>query len=283
MASDTVMSPASLTMQIKSRLQVAELDAIVHVTARSAIEESDTVGTLHFARWLNYHEQNKIGFFSAFDGALRKYIDDFAKYMGNTFNLLFKHVVNAPPLPVEKNVDAFYDWIVANNLKVAGFYSAYPTLSVQDIRAAARIVRGGVNEGVASPLSVVIPAKSPNHLSDLNQLIARSWPQFTEAADAIGTLHFARFVPLDNASLVYVSEYDGAFDKHVQDLSMRLGPMFDEMFEKVADPPPTPVQNNARAFGEWISARNLKPWLFYSAYPTLTVQDIRSKVLAHTS
>jgi hypothetical protein len=274
--SNRVMSPASLILPIKSWLQVEELDAIVQLTTRKSVEESDTVGTLHFARWVNFHDHNQLGFFSEFDGSLRKYIEDFAKYMGPLFDTLFKHVVNGPPLPVEKNVDAFYDWIVANNLEVIGFYSAYPSLSVQDIRARSGIVHGAVNKGlVQSPLTLLMKPKSPTHLSALSQLVTQSLPTFYDAADTIGTLHFARFVPLGTTALGYISEYDGTFEKHMQDLSTHLGPFFDAVFENVADPPPTPVQKNARAFSEWISAHNIKPWWFYSAYPNLSVQDIQ--------
>jgi len=186
-------------------------------------------------------------------------------------------VVNSPPLPVEKNVDAFYEWIVANNLPVLGFYSAYPTLSVQDIRTRAGVLHGAVNKGLEqSPLTLIMPAKSPTHLAAVSDLITRSLPRFYEAADTIGTVHFARFLPLGTKALAYVSEYDGSFDKHIQDLSTHLGPLFDEMFENLVDPPPAPVQKNTSAFSDWISAHNAKLWWFYSAYPSLSVQDIRA-------
>ena len=41
----------------------------------------------------------------------------------------------APPTPVAKNAQAFYQWGVDNNHSPIGFYSAYPGLSVLDIRA----------------------------------------------------------------------------------------------------------------------------------------------------
>jgi hypothetical protein len=271
-----VASPASLIMPIKSRLQVAELDAIIRVTTASSIRQADAVGTLHFARWINLHDHNQVAFFSEFDGDLRKYIQDFADFMGPNFDLLFKHVVNAPPRPVEKNVDAFYDWIVANNLNVIGFYSAYPTLTVQDIRASHGVMRGAVGKTGQAPLSLVLPVKSPGHLAAATQLIAQWLPEFCRAADAMATVHFARFVPLGTAALALVSEYDGGFDRHIQDLAAHLGPMFDQVLENVADPPPAPVQKNLPAFVDWVSAHNVKPWWFYSGHPALSVQDIRT-------
>jgi hypothetical protein len=48
-----IMSPASLVMPIKSWLQLDELDAIIQLTTRKSIEQSDTVAALHLARWMN--------------------------------------------------------------------------------------------------------------------------------------------------------------------------------------------------------------------------------------
>src|SRR5262249_11454967 len=180
-------------------------------------------------------------------------------------------------------VDAFVDWVAANLVEGIGFYSAYPSQSVQDIRARAGVVQGAVNTGmIQSPLTVVMPVKSPTHLAAVSQLVAHSLPKFYEAADAIGTVHFARFVPLGTTALAYVSEYDGDFNKHIQDLSTRLGPLFDEMLENMLDPPPTPVQTHTEAFGHWIMSHSKKPFQFYSAYPNLSVQDIRAGVAKAT-
>src|SRR5271156_1021484 len=171
-----VMSPANLILPIKSGLKVAELDAIRHLKASKAIEAVDAIGTLHFARFVEFQDHNQLAFFSAFDGDLRTYIQDFARHIGSLFNLIFKDVVNAPPLPVEKNTEAFHDWVAANNLAYIGFYSAYPSLSVQDIRARAGVVQGGVDEG-QSPLMLVLPVKSPTHLAALSQKLTEWLPK----------------------------------------------------------------------------------------------------------
>jgi hypothetical protein len=275
-ASNRVMSPANLFVPIKSWLEVEEIRLGIRIQETGAVKTTDEVGTLHFDRFVDFHDHNQIGFFSSFDGSLKQYIEDFAKYLGPFFNAIFKHTVGAPDLPVEKNVDSFLNWIKANLVEGLGYYSAYPTLSVQDIRLRAGVAHGGV-KGLQTPLTLVMPAKSPNHLAAASQVITQSLPKFYEAADAIGTIHFARFVPMGTTALLFVSEFDGDFDKHIQDCTTHLGPLFDQILANLADAPPTPVQKNTPAFAKWISARNLKPWLFYSAYPTLSVQDIRAR------
>lgn len=277
-AANYVTSPANLFVPIKSWLEVQEIHAGLRLQQSGALKTMDTVGTLHFDRFVDFHDHNQIGFFSSFDGSLRQYIEDFAKYLGPFFNAIFKHVINAPSTPVEKNVDAFYDWIVANNVKSLGYYSAYPALSVQDIRSRAGIAHGAVNKAQQSPLTLVMPVKSPEHLAAAGQIITQSLPTFYKAADAIGTIHYARFVPMGTTALAFISEYDGDFEKHIEDCANHLGPLFDQILENLVDAPPAPVQNNTQAFAKWISAHNLKPWWFYSAYPDLSVRDIQSQI-----
>ena len=99
-----------------------------------AYEASDSIGTLHFSDWVLF-DDNHLGFFTIYDGDFEKYIQDFAEKTSLVFNMVFPHVVGAPPTPVEKNAHAFYEWALENNHPPIGFYSAYPGLGVLDIRA----------------------------------------------------------------------------------------------------------------------------------------------------
>ncbi len=99
-----------------------------------AQKASDSLGTLHVAHFVPF-EHNHVGFFTIFDGDMEKYFQDFADKTSFTFNTLFPHVEGAPPTPVEKNAQAFYQWGLDSNYPAIGFYSAYPGLSVQDVRA----------------------------------------------------------------------------------------------------------------------------------------------------
>ena len=94
----------------------------------------ETIGTVHVAHWVPF-ENDHIGFWTVYDGDMEKYIQDFAKEISVVFDSLFPHVEGAPPTPVAKNAQAFYQWALDNNYPPIGFYSAYPGLSVQDIRA----------------------------------------------------------------------------------------------------------------------------------------------------
>jgi len=80
-------------------------------------------------------EKNHLGFFTIYDGSVEKYIQDFAEKNSVVFDTLFPNLIGAPPTPVAKNAQAFLQWALENSYPPIGFYSAYPGLSVLDIRA----------------------------------------------------------------------------------------------------------------------------------------------------
>ena len=80
-------------------------------------------------------ENNHLGFFTVYDGSMEKYFQDFAEKTSFVFDALFPTVAGGAPTPVAKNAPAFLRWGEENNYPVIGFYSAYPGLTVQDIKA----------------------------------------------------------------------------------------------------------------------------------------------------
>ena len=122
-------------MAFKSRVQAFAVKLLAGaLVAEKGHKASDSIGTLHVAHFVPF-EHNHIGFFTIFDGDMEKYFQDFAEKGAYIFDTLFPHVDGAPPTPVAKNAKVFYQWGVDNNYPAIGFYSAYPGLAVQDIRA----------------------------------------------------------------------------------------------------------------------------------------------------
>jgi hypothetical protein len=137
-----------------------------------------------------------------------------------------------------------------------------------------------VDGNVQSPFFLIFPIKSPADMQTLALTLPPLFPMMFDAADTIGTLHFARFVALGETTLAFVSEYDGELDDYIMDFTKHLGPVFDTVFAHVVDPPPTPVAKNAEALIEWVKAHNPEPLAFYCAYPSLSVQDIKAQAVA---
>lgn len=134
-AGSTEQHPLLIPLQLKSSLGAFTLEQLVlRATEGKMTKGADSIGTLHFAHFVPLANTH-LGFFTIYDGSFEKYIQDFTNKMGPIFDVLYGYVNDPPALPVAKNAEAFFKWNVAHNLPAIGYYSAYPGLAVQDIRA----------------------------------------------------------------------------------------------------------------------------------------------------
>jgi hypothetical protein len=110
---------------------------------------------------------------------------------------------------------------------------------------------------------------------------------FHKAFDAIGTVHFARFLFLEKdandtddiyTQFALFSSYDEDFDRYVRDFVNKVGGLFDELFKHLeGGKEVTPVQQNIPAFKEYLKKYDRKSEHLYSAYPKLSVVQILAK------
>ncbi len=137
-------SPLLITLPMKSKLAAFIFeDVVLKAAAKTMTEGADSIGTLHFAHFVPVADTH-LGFFTIFDGTFEKYIGDFTEKIGPVFDLMFKYVSDPPPSPVAKNAQAFLDFSGAMNRPGIGYYSAYPGLAVQDVRALLADAKVGV-------------------------------------------------------------------------------------------------------------------------------------------
>lgn len=130
---------------------------------------------------------------------------------------------------------------------------------------------------VQTPLTCLLPIRAPGGFQALAALLPIAKPKIDEALSKIGTVHFARFVFLqDNTQLAIITTYDGPFERYISDFASHIGPVFDALFEHIESPPPSPVAKNTREFIDWVQAHDAREAGFFSAYPSLSVLDIRA-------
>jgi hypothetical protein len=120
------------------------------------------------------------------------------------------------------------------------------------------------------------PLQSPADAAALVGLLPRMMPNFFEAQDRIGTIHYSLFSILSEKTLLFLGDFDGEFGPLIADLAEFAGPLFDLILQHVALAPPAPVAGNIVAFVEWNAEHLLHAATVYSAYPDATVQDIKS-------
>ena len=97
--------------------------------AQGGHEASDAIGTLHVAHFVPFGKEQLAFFTVSSHGDMEKYFQDFAEKTSFVFDSIFPHVEGAPPTPVAKNAEAFYQWGLDYNYPAIGFYSGYPGLS----------------------------------------------------------------------------------------------------------------------------------------------------------
>lgn len=135
---------------------------------------------------------------------------------------------------------------------------------------------------VMSPLNFVVKLK-PGHSAGIKNVTPVMQTQLKKGADAIGTLHEARFVQYDDDTILVFTSYDGSFEDYIFDFTKYMSEIFNFLLANAADAPPLPVEKNPKAFGDWVAARDLKALAYYNAFPQLTVQDIHVLADNHKS
>jgi hypothetical protein len=128
--------PFLVILPAKSRVAFAEMQLILRTMGMTGKvdRDLDSVGTPHFAQFVPL-EDNQLGFFTVYDGAFDKYIQDFTKNIGHVFDVIVKFTKDPPPSPCRKYTQEFIDFAAAASRPPIGFYQAYPGLSNQDIKA----------------------------------------------------------------------------------------------------------------------------------------------------
>ena len=78
----------------------------------------------------------------------------------------------------------------------------------------------------------------------------------------------------ERKTLLFLGDFDGEFGSAHDRSGQARGPVFDAIFQHVDDPPPTPVADT-RAFVEWAAEHLVHALNLYTAYPDVTVKEIR--------
>ena len=141
-----------------------------------------------------------------------------------------------------------------------------------------------------SALTALFPIKAA-YVDALRQQLINN-PINPAGLDQVGTVHFARifvFQPNNPAGIAaniaaVITTYDGDFGKYIQDFVNvpAVADFFNQFLQAVDDPAAgglVPVTKNAKAFAAFVqkydATNPASQWgQWYSAYPTLSVQNI---------
>ena len=124
--------------------------------------------------------------------------------------------------------------------------------------------------------TLAFPLKTPADAKSLAEELPPLMTGIFQAQDAIGTTHYTRFTVLSEKTLLFLGDFDGEFGDLMGQLAQHAGPVFDAIFQRVVNPPPTPVADHADAFVEWTAEHLLKAINLYTAYPGVTAKEVKA-------
>ena len=242
----------------------------------------DDLGTVHFSRFLVEGDE-KLLFLSDIDGEVNQHIERLVGRAGPVLDAIFEHVADPPPSPAADNPERVGEWLRQHVREPLESYFAFEDASVQDIKASAR---AAAFTGTTSqnPLLTYMTFKSHLRATALKLIgPALVEKKGQEGMETIGTVHVAHWVPFENDHIGFWTVYDGDMEKYIEDFAKEISVVFDSIFPHVEGAPPTPVAKNAQAFYQWAVDSNYPAIGFYSAYPGLSVLDIRALLAERTS
>jgi hypothetical protein len=266
----------TLSFPLKSPADAKALAEDLPPMIAALFRANDTIGTIHYSRFTVLSEKTLL-FLADFDGEFVKLMADLARLAGPVFDVIFRHVDDPPPMPVAANPDAFVKWTTAHLVTAVNLYTAYPSVTVGEIKAlAAAADISGVGE--LHPFLVILPIKSYLHFIAVQLILRARGKGTTKDLDKVGTPHFAQFVPLEDNQIGFFTVYDGSFDKYIADFTKNIGEVFDLIFKFTRNPPPSPCRKYLQEFVDFAAGANRVPIGFYQAYPGLSVQDIHALI-----
>ncbi len=97
--------------------------------------------------------------------------------------------------------------------------------------------------------------------------------------DDIGTVHFARWVILpdygEDGGLLFATNYDGSFDDYIRGFAEKASDSFEAIYSNCVGWPAGGA-TDLEAFKAYIRAHELVADVYYRAYPTATVREVKS-------
>ena len=158
----------NLYLKLKSPAQMPALIQTVGSEMEAVHNALQSLHYVHFARFLPTPDGSALWVITEFDGDLKSYIMDFVAVLGDVFNAILSFTEGAPPLPVQKYPQKFWQYVQDNNLDQAQPWSAYPSKTVIEING---------SRAVVGPKPVPVPQVEPPalDLSDIQGNVLRGY------------------------------------------------------------------------------------------------------------
>lgn len=115
------------------------------------------------------------------------------------------------------------------------------------------------SENTQRMMNLIMPLKDPSPVGRARAAlaIAQNVDEIFAGLDNVGTVHFARFLLIDD-HICMISVYDGDFSNYIRDFIITIGSVFDDVMELVEGGEELrPTAQNVEKFIDWVHAHDL--------------------------
>jgi hypothetical protein len=126
--------------------------------------------------------------------------------------------------------------------------------------------------GVQNIITAIVGIK-PGRVEQLRAVLGSLNTGSASPVSVISTIHFARWVIIDNRQLLFTTNFDGSWDDYVDEFIDKAADGLDAIWSN-CDDFPEGGSRNRDAFKQYIRDHEHHADLFYTAYPDATVKDI---------
>ena len=115
------------------------------------------------------------------------------------------------------------------------------------------------SENVQRMMNLIMPLKDPSPAGRARATlaIAQNVDEIFAGLDNVGTVHFARFLLIDN-NICMISVYDGDFSNYIRDFITTIGSVFNDVISLVDGAEHLiPTEHNVEEFIDWVHAHDL--------------------------
>lgn len=171
----------NLALRLKSPALMRELLRAIDGMLPAVRAALEGLHYVHFARFLPTSDGSTLLVITEFDGALDRYVLDFASVLSDEFSTILGYVEGAPPLPVREHREAFWAFVKRHNEERIQPWSAYPDMTVIDILGPRRLRAAAFAE--APPADIEFADVQGNVLNGYNARHARHFALAVDDAD----------------------------------------------------------------------------------------------------
>lgn len=276
-------TPLTFVVPVRSPEAASALLRLMPALEAETRKSMTRLPEVHFFRCVLINGGTELAIIATVDGELDPFLDKLIAEAGTLLDCMLEFTTPPVPLPVSLRRTEFKRYVRAHNAPAPFWYGEAAKITATELRIRAETAAIPPGDPTSKPLQntlcAILDVRSIKDAVQLRQLILSTSPRVLAAFDSVGTVHFARFLFLNNETkFAIITAFDGTFEAYSRDFVDRLGPVFDALLPHVegGDSNLIPVKEHFDAFHRIIVDSNFSPpSIWYSAYPSLSVQNVR--------